>query len=367
MSKDAKEFESAFGSILEGMRETYEKEGLVLVRGLMEDDSLDRLSEGGQKLAEAVMAGWSTFTSLKFGSIFLYPNEDEKAAASGEAFREAALTSTIPAFIAKVLFHMDENNENETTLRLLKDAFMAKGKEQSHCGWHVDDGGFWPTSSASNGVNVWVALDDMPAKYGGGLAVSPKSHTADWRQAAYEAIGSTKIFPPEGIGIDSHLFMQVFGKTCGMRDLDPALNERIESSKVEFDYQKGDCLFCTRWLFHRSVQVNDEGLKHYDDATALKRYTIRYERGTARVIKGLCVEPCVLVDSDNCGKTLDEVCENGNPYYPQCWPPLSDGSQQGTQMQTLAKDIFPGTEAKRGQVMKQVSEMMSKAKASKGY
>ena len=247
-------------------------------------------------------------------------------------------------------------------MKTLKDAFLAKGKEQKHCGWHVDDAGFWPTDCHSNGVNVWVALDDMPEKYGGGLAVSPRSHTAEWRDAAYSVIGSTQIFPPEGINIDSKLFSQIYGKTCSMDTLDPDLNEKIESSKVEFDYQKGDCLFCTRWLFHRSVQINEEGLKHYNDEQSLKRYTVRYERGTARLMRGLSVENCVLMDPENAGSSLDEVCQKGGPFYPLCWPPLTDPSKQEEQMEKLAKEKFPDVDIKRQQVMKDVMEILNKAK-----
>ena len=231
---------------------------------------------------------------------------------------------------------------------------MAKGKEQKFCGWHVDDSGFWPTDAESNGVNVWIALDDMPSKYGGGLAVSPGSHTAEWRQKAYETIGSTKIFPPEGVAAGSELFRQVYGKTCSMATLDPELNELIESSKVEFDYQTGDCLFCTRWLFHRSVLDNEEGLKQLPEEPTLKRYSIRYERGTARIPKGLSVEYCVLMDSNNSGKSLDSVCKAGGPLYPQCWPPPINLQEQESEMKSLVTDTFPSLDAKRQQVLSDI-------------
>lgn len=373
LSSDPKTFELTFSSLIKGIRDTYEQEGLVLIRGLLEEDSLNKLAEDGQAIADAVKLG-STFTSLKFGSVFSFPSGDEKEPLSGQIFRDTALTSTIPAFVAKVLFDDIDNNEDQkngttsATLRMLKDAFLAKGKEKKHCGWHVDDAGFWPTDCQSNGVNVWIALDDIPEKYGGGMAVSPKSHTAEWREAAYETIGSTKIFPPEGIGVDSKLFSQVYGKTCGMATLDPDLNERIESSKIEFDYQKGDCLFCTRWLFHRSVQINEEGMKHYSDDQALKRYTVRYERGTARLVRGLSVENCVLMDSENGGKSLDAVCESGGPFYPLCWPPLPDPGKQQTQMEKLVRETFPDLEVKRKQAMKEVMELLNKNKPkSSGY
>jgi len=75
---------------------------------------------------------------------------------------------------------------DDETLRVIKDAFLAKGSEEAHCGWHVDDATFWPATAldASKGINSWIALDDIPASGGGGMAVSPESHQAEWRHEA---------------------------------------------------------------------------------------------------------------------------------------------------------------------------------------
>ncbi|CAB9519270.1 expressed unknown protein [Seminavis robusta] len=375
LSNDSSEFEAAFDKIMSEIRATFDAEGFVLIRGLLEEEPLERLCEDGQKVADLVKLG-STFTSLKFGPIFSFPDASEKDVVCGQAFRDVAMRSTIPAFIARVLFYNQQGDDNnkDASLRLLKDCFLAKGKEQRFCGWHVDDSGFWPTDSQSNGVNVWISMDSMPAKYGGGLAISPKSHTAEWRQHAYETIGSTKIFPPEGVDVDGPMFKQVFGKTCSMSTLDPELNERIESSKIEYDYQKGDCLFCTRWLFHRSVQINEEGLKHYDNQEcALKRYTVRYERGSAKLVRGLSVETAVLADKENSGKTLDDVCKASGPFYPQCWPMLTDPQEQEAKMKSLATGAFPAVEVKRQDIMKDMQARMAQQakeeenKSSGGY
>ena len=175
-----------------------------------------------------------------------------------------------------------------------------------------------------SGVNAWIALDDMPARWGGGIAVSPTSHTADWRHEAYQAIGSTPTHDAnEGLVLRSDLSKKGILNTCKMADLAPELAERMEKSRVVFDYQKGDILFHTRWLFHRSLPVNDKGLAHFDklgQPVALKRYSIRYELGSARLQRGMSVEPCILMNPLNRGKTLDEICENDGPWYPQCTP-----------------------------------------------
>eukprot|EP00986_Skeletonema_menzelii_P004878 scaffold1709_cov151-Skeletonema_menzelii.AAC.1 len=108
-----------------------------------------------------------------------------------------------------------------------------------------------------------------------------------------------------------------------MESLNEEINAKIESTKLEFDYQPGDCLFCHRWL--------------------LKRYTIRYERGCARLLEGVSLEPCVLTNPQNSGKSLDEICETNKPFYPRCWPPLQleERKLQSSGMDILSQDIFP--------------------------
>ncbi len=339
-----------FNELLQSIKHTYDTEGFVLIRGLLDDDTNERLMTAGKELKETARPIGNVFTSLEFGSAF----NTEKM-----IFRQVALESAIPAMIARVLLDIkekettcdDETSSPITTLRLLKDAFMAKGKEESHCGWHVDDSTFWPTDSSSSGVNVWLSLDDIPAKYGGGMAVSPKSHIAEWKSDAYKSIGSTPTIPTAGLSI-SHL-PKTFGRTCEMKLLNEEINSKIESTKLEFDYQPGDCLFCHRWLFHRSTVINEEGLKHYDDNSALKRYTIRYERGSARLIQGVNFEPSVLIDPENSGKCLDEV---NKPFYPRCWPPLEleEKKLQSSGMNIISKDIFPLAMKKKVDMMKEL-------------
>ena len=341
-------------SFVQLLKESFDKHGFVLVRGLLDDQLQTRICSAGKVLANSPKWSGGKFTSIEFGPVF---NLEE------DAFRDVSLNSSIPALVARVLLDVQED---DNSLRLLKDAFMAKGKEEQHCGWHVDDSVFWPTDSASCGVNAWISLDNIQSKYGGGMAVSPQSHTAEWRQSAYESIGSTPTLPPEGIG---NRILQNIGKTCEMASLNQELNQRIEESKLVFDYQPGDCLFCHRWLFHRSVPINAEGMNYYDDSSALKRYTIRYERGSARLIKGRSVEPCVLVNSDNSGRSLDEVCKVDGPYFPQCWPQQKgEADKQESDIKLLAREKLPDAHAKKLTVFKELSELAQEEKgASGGY
>eukprot|EP00581_Thalassiosira_minuscula_P016415 CAMPEP_0183715220 /NCGR_PEP_ID=MMETSP0737-20130205/9544_1 /TAXON_ID=385413 /ORGANISM="Thalassiosira miniscula, Strain CCMP1093" /LENGTH=384 /DNA_ID=CAMNT_0025944309 /DNA_START=66 /DNA_END=1220 /DNA_ORIENTATION=+ len=332
-------------SLVESIRGTFEKEGYVLVRGLLDEQVQRNLCKAGEELSKSTSYSPKSFSVVEFGPAF---NVEEKV------FRDTSLNSTIPALVGKILLGIDDTHKTPTkesilSLRLLKDAFMAKGKEEKHCGWHVDDTFFWPTNSSSAGVNVWIALDEIPAKYGGGMAVSPRSHTAEWREKAYTTIGSIPSLPPEGITPSTISI----GQTCEMASLNPEMNASIEASKLEFDYQPGDCLFCHRWLFHRSVLINEEGLAHYGNNSALKRYTVRYERSNAQLLRGLCLEPCILMNPDNTGRSLDEVCQHDGPFYPRCWPPLDNDARrdQESEMERLAKEVLPEAQIKKGKLM----------------
>ena len=370
LSPDPAQFRKAFDSILQNVRDTFNNEGVVLIRGLFDEDLLDLMCKEGEAIVDAVKFG-NTFTSLQFGPIFSFPGTCNNEKLSGEAFREAALASSIPAFVARVLLRLDDEEEGSishegSTLRLLKDAFMAKGKEQNYCGWHVDDAGFWPTDAQSEGINAWIALDDMESRFGGGLAVSPKSHHAEWRHEAYKAIGSTKIFPPEGVQLGDEKFREVYGKTCSMNILDPQLNQKIESTKEVFDYKRGDCLFCTRWLFHRSVAINEEGLEHIAKLGsekgdyAFKRYTIRYELGSAKALRGLSMEACnLLYPEATAGKSLDAICEAKGPFYPKCWPRSPDLKALEAEIQSLVKNDLPKAEIKRSEMIAKIKDSYS--------
>lgn len=211
-------------------------------------------------------------------------------------------------------------------------------------------------------MNAWLSLDEIQSKFGGGLAIAPKSHTAEWREQAYGTIGSTPTLPPEGVTPER--LLKTFGQTCDMATLNQEVNDRIESTKFEFNYQPGDCLFCHRWLFHRSVPINEEGMKYYSDNSTLKRYTIRYERGSAKLIPGISLEPSVLMNSENSGKSLDEVCQTDGPYFPQCWPPMQDEEcmKQASGMKSLARETLPVAQQKKGQM---IQDIMAKAKIAK--
>ena len=318
------EFTEIFENVTKEIRATYDKEGYVIIRGLLDASMMDRLDAAANFfLKEAAQV--STFSALKFGPIYLSPptNKTKDDPKQLEAFREVALMSAIPSFVARVLLDLP----SDKTLRVLKDVFLAKGREENYCGWHVDDGFFWPTSAHATselpGVNAWIAMDDITAKVGGGLAVAPASHKADWRHEAYETIGSTMTFPEGGYKTIADMMSssKAIGGTCDLAKAAPDLDACIDSTKHVFDFRKGDVLLHTRWLFHRSVPLTKAGAKHFEKLDpVIKRYSIRYEVGDARLLGGFTLEPSVVLKPENAMKTLDEVSANDTAWYPKCWP-----------------------------------------------
>jgi len=267
--------------------------------------------------------------------------------------------------------NMDRNVEFEVdesvNLRICRDIFLTKDDDPYACGWHVDDTGFWPSIASDPGVNAWVALDDMPWPWSrltipksfsnatrdnsaenaadkplapvATFALSIGSHRAPWRHDAYRVTGSAHTNPPEGFQSAADLIRRRSGSgTCNIQPGDPELYEKLEENKVVYDLKRGDVIFHDRWVFHRTVTVDEylrsmnenipgeEYSKDDDESDAscvgkiFRRYSIRYSPGTARVPPGYGVELSVLHNPDNANRTLNEVSETDGPWYPKVWP-----------------------------------------------
>lgn len=218
-----------------------------------------------------------------------------------------------------------------------RDVFLAKPVDSSQlCDWHVDDLGFWPAqfvSSASassgtdqDGINVWLSLDDMPAKYEGSMAVAPGSHAADsrWRAEAYSAIGQNR---SEDVPVTIESFASMITNTCVMDQTRPDFRAELEASKLVFDLERGDAIFATRLLFHRVTEVTPEGREYYGSLgkPTLNRYSIRYVPGTTQLPKGHhLLEWSLLSNPGNMGLALDDVADHdgGTLWFPKVWPTL---------------------------------------------
>ena len=186
---------------------------------------------------------------------------------------------------------------------------------------HVDDTGFWPATSDAPGVNAWIALDDMPIERGGGFALAVGSHTAPWREAAYNVTGSTHTFPEEGFSSAADMLKNRIGNgTCNIKTSANHLHRRMEDVKRVYDIKKGDVIFHHRFLFHRSIPFKRDAIEkrisRNDEQLLYRRYSIRYGPGHSKIPKGWGTEMSVLWDSKNGKQFIEKSFIWGEESYP---------------------------------------------------
>jgi len=368
----------AYPELAKRMKQIYDEYGVVLVRGLVDESLLDQLIRAGNLLVgKEKSLVVSSFKAVEFGPVFAghtvelsgevnaIPPTDQDVMLS--SFRTAAIKSAIPSCIGGILLDLASTLEDTscgqmTNLRLLNDVFLAKGgKDADYCGWHIDDAVFWPCSPRHSpaGINSWIALDDIIAKYGGGMAVIPKSHTAEWSSDAQKAIGNTITHPSEGFSNIGELF-QTIGKTCEIETNSPQLNDLMEKEGILFDFKKGDVLLMNRFTWHRSVQVTPEGNSYYsncqgkseDESPTLMRYTVRYEVGSVPLIRGASLHPGILYDPTNSGKPLDEVVASSGPFFPKAWPAIDINEMH--QLHEMVNVKIPKAQKERERILAQM-------------
>jgi Phytanoyl-CoA dioxygenase (PhyH) len=337
------------------MSRSFEEDGVIAIRGLLDPNLLDELDRETMKLvveqrekdlAKAkerprVLTGRprpaKQFFAVRQGAIFLQSPVKQMDAKAGEndvehdrnsddvsAFAKVALMSEIPNVVASLL-DFDADACTDQTVRVMSDIFLAKDEEEYVCGWHVDDIGFWPALADAPGINAWVALDDMPVSRGGGFALAVGSHKAQWRQTAYNVTGSTHSFPKEGYKSSSDVLQNRPGNgTCNIKESAPHLHRRMEELKRIYEIKRGDVIFHTRWLFHRTVPFDADAVSNRvannGQPLLYRRYSIRYGPGSSIVPPGYGTEPSVLSNPENGGRTADEVSRLDGPWYPKAWP-----------------------------------------------
>ena len=72
MDSKPEDFASRFDDFIRKIKDTFETEGVVVIRGLLDDDLLERLDEDSQTILDSTASSKNTtkksgFTSLKFG------------------------------------------------------------------------------------------------------------------------------------------------------------------------------------------------------------------------------------------------------------------------------------------------------------
>jgi len=349
------------------VHDAYRKDGVVAIRNLIASDVLHRLREAGDELisfsnnkvvndrSRRIQSNGSVqrytrnsqFHTVKSGVIFPENTGARARRNVSLAFQEVGLHGLVPYVAAELVFGVGAVSNNKTSededvleinshgnnIRLLRDIFLAKDEGKYVCGWHVDDYGFWPATPASDGVNAWIALDNMTLNMGGGFAVNPGSHKALWRQAAYRAIGATPTFPLEGFRSAGDMFENRVGHgTCNLEDGAPEIHKKLERNKRIYDVRAGDVLFLNRWVWHKTVpfKIKNDNVAHDSNLgndgnypLIFKRYSIRYAPGTAVSPKGFGTEFSILWNEENAGKTLDDISSNGSPWYPKVFPSVN--------------------------------------------
>jgi hypothetical protein len=168
--------------------------------------------------------------------------------------------------------------------------------------------------------------------YSGTMALAPKSHIATWRKEAYTILGQnrTNAHGRTQQEVREAQSNHIHYLTCDMHLVNESLSNFIESTAVYFDnIQRGDIIFTSRLLFHRTMPVTPEGRRYYQkqaemtkEPQFINRYSIRYEPGNAHINQGWNVEWCALHDIKNAGRSLNDIASlyPHFAFYPQVWP-----------------------------------------------
>uniref|UniRef100_A0A7S0L216 Phytanoyl-CoA dioxygenase n=1 Tax=Coccolithus braarudii TaxID=221442 RepID=A0A7S0L216_9EUKA len=284
--------------------ETYDRDGVVLVKGVLTGWRLRRLKSTAEGILQQNGPRVAGYRLIDF-----------QGWRNNCVLRSVACDGTVPDLVAQVM-----RLKTDERLRVLKDAMLALKPGDEGCGWHVDDKFFWPChDSATNedarleGVNVWITLSPLTAAEGGGLAVASRSARAAWREEARMAIAGAVGHVPN---------------TCRMATLSPATHRRLERMKVLHQMEPGDALLHSRYCFHRSETFAHGDLK--------LRYSIRYMPEDARIFNN-GFEAVLKAKRLQGGESLAACGE----FYPQVWPRPLWRERMLIRMGRITEEVLP--------------------------
>ena len=268
--------------------QAFERDGAILIKNLLNPKETEQIKQAIARAPDTFSIGARNYNKIRFD---IWRIE--------ETIANLALKD-LPNVAAQLL-------PGEPSFRLLRDAFFSYAQGGAGCGWHVDDGGFWPTQNDTGGVTLWLALDDMTG--GGGLALANRTYLGpDTIAKCRDAIE---------------------GKTCAMATASPECEKLMENAKIEWDVKAGDAIVWSRWVFHRTIPVNLT-LSDNEQPFQKQRYSVRYIPSNARAHG-------VLHSSIKQGETFD-----GSPYYPQVKPNLVESETKALE-HGLDADVTPMT------------------------
>ena len=277
----------------------FNRDGVLVVRNLLDQAHVDNINS-------AIETAYRTTTvmdivqAVKGGNASYYKEIQFDVWRVDATVANLALQS-LPSFVAPMV------TQDDSKIRLLRDAYFHYEKGGRGCGWHVDDMGFWPTEPNTAGVTVWIALDDMPDGAGGLVIANQTALTLEQLEECRAAIQ---------------------GNTCAMEELNPDCHALLDRNQLKYGSLKaGDAIIWNRWVFHRTqtqIEPNTKGKR---------RYSVRYIPGNARG-KG------ALHNSVKQGGSFE-----GSPYYPQVYPSLISEETEALAA-GLASDMAPWNVAK---------------------
>ncbi|KAG5186089.1 hypothetical protein JKP88DRAFT_262546 [Tribonema minus] len=277
---------------------TYNKDGVVLVKGLFAGEQLNAMVKEGEAAAKGralldlvvssykklEFSAWSTrdaFAQAAFNSSLPSVAQQLLGERTSVRLLKAAFNSSLPSVAQQLL-------GEKTIVRLLKDALFQYASGRPGCGWHVDDFGFWPAEEDTTGVTVWVALSPMRVKEGGGIMVAKGTHHTDGRAPAW--VRGCRDAIRKGSG-----------QTCRMAELAPECVPKLDAVGASWDMEPGDAVIWDRWSFHRSMPFADAS------GAAKLRYSVRYIPSDAKAA-GYVHASVPLGQPFN------------SSYHPQVWP-----------------------------------------------
>ena len=138
--------------------ETFRRDGVVLVKGLLSGPALTAAQEFAQHVADVENGAWTGGAH--------YKNFAFNSFSSSRELRDVAMFSDVPKAAAQLILATKAPNPmanmctfdrlESDRIRLLKDAVLVMGSKNKGCGWHVDDKFFWPCYDDATGINAWV-------------------------------------------------------------------------------------------------------------------------------------------------------------------------------------------------------------------
>mmetsp|Transcript_18981 Transcript_18981/g.28119 ORF Transcript_18981/g.28119 Transcript_18981/m.28119 type:complete len:369 (-) Transcript_18981:120-1226(-) len=307
----------------EAEHEAFKRDGFIIKKGLLKGKELTEVIDAGEIYYKAKLTSLQKIFSSSFAKLgFDVWRVNEK-------FTQVAMESAFPG-IAAELMGMDSRTEEEKSVRILRDGFFGlKNKNNTGCGFHVDDPGFWPATEDSTGVNFWLALSPIRIAEGGGIRVVNQTLSRPFFDECKAVIQRMGPYGPS---------------TCFMESLSPECHQKMMESSMVFDMEPGDALIWDRWTFHRSEPFRNDANNAPDEEEEIYklRYTIRYVPGSA-------------LASGMVHKSQEQGLPFDGPYYPKVWPDFVK-----EEIDSIRNGLGPDMDFSFSKILKQSQEKIAK-------